>query len=159
MNAYFPTLLSGKYLPQRCAGVNVPGGRNVSPSISWGEIPEGTLSFAIRLVDRHPSMDGWVYWYVVNIPAEIREIREKSSGLREGMPEGSLEMRNSFGDLGYKGPAVQPGSEAHPVELVVYALSVPSLSLGPYAMPEERDAALRSVLLASASANAVVVPA
>jgi Raf kinase inhibitor-like YbhB/YbcL family protein len=158
MNAYFPSLLSGKYLPQRCASAESPGGQNVSPVVSWGDVPAGTQSFVLTIVDRHPSKDGWVYWYVVNIPASARGLQEKASVLREKLPQGSLEMRNSTGDLGYKGPNVPVGSEPHPLELTVHALSVPSLLLGPYAKPEEREIALEGKILATARARALFTP-
>lgn len=158
MKAYFPSLYSGKYLPQKCAGLASPGGQNVSPVISWGDVPRETKSFVITLIDRHSSMDGWVYWYVINIPATVRGIQEKASGLREKMPLGSLELRNSDGDLGYRGPNVPVGSEPHAVELTVYALSEPSLLLGPYAKPEEREGKLEGKIIATAKAVALFTP-
>jgi Raf kinase inhibitor-like YbhB/YbcL family protein len=158
MKAYFPALYSGKYLPQTCAGKESPGGQSVSPVVSWGEIPRGTQSFVLSLVDRHPSSDGWIYWYLINIPATVRGLQEKASSLREKLPQGCLELRNSFGDLGYKGPNIPAGSDPHPIELTVHALSVPSLLLGPYAKPEERDAALQGKILATAKATALLTP-
>jgi Raf kinase inhibitor-like YbhB/YbcL family protein len=158
MNAYFPSLYSGKYLPQRCASKEMPGGQNVSPVVSWGDVPRETESFVLTIVDRHPSRDGWVCWYVVNIPATARGIPEKASTLREKLPQGCLETRNSLGDLGYAGPIVPAGSEPHPIELTVYALSVPSLLLGPYAKPEERAQALEGKILATAKTTALLTP-
>lgn len=158
MKAYFPSLYSGKYLPQKCANPEMPGGQNVSPVISWGDVPKGTKSFVLTLVDRHPSMDGWIYWCIINVPATVRGLQEKASSLREKMPQGSLEMRNSFGDLGYKGPNVPVGSEAHPLELTVHALSEPSLLLGPYSKPEEREQKLEGKILATAKATALFAP-
>ncbi len=155
MKAYFPSLYSGKYLPQKCAGKESPGGQNVSPVVSWGEVPTGTESFVLTLVDRHPSMEGWIYWYVINIPATVRGIQEKASSVREKLPLGSLEIRNSFGDLGYRGPIIPAGSDPHPLELTIHALSVPALLLGPYAKPEERDSALVGKIIETASVAAL----
>ncbi len=67
MKAYFPSLYSGKYLPQKCAHKEIPGGQNVSPVISWGDVPRETMSFVLSLTDAHPSLAGWLYWYVINI--------------------------------------------------------------------------------------------
>lgn len=158
MKAYFPSLYSGKYLPQKCAGAQSPGGQNVSPVLSWGEVPQGTQSFVLSLIDRHPSSDGWIYWYVINIPATVRGLQEKASGMREKLPQSCLEMRNSSGDLGYKGPNVPVGSEPHPIELTVYALSEPTLLLGPYARPEEREEKLEGKIIATAKATALFTP-
>jgi Raf kinase inhibitor-like YbhB/YbcL family protein len=158
MKAYFPSLYSGKYLPQKCAGMDSPGGQNVSPVVSWGDVPRETRSFVLTLIDRHPSSDGWICWYIINIPATVRGLQEKASSLRERMPHGCLEMRNSFGDLGYKGPTIPIGSDPHPIELTVYALSEPSLLLGPYAKPEERDGKLEGKIIATAKATALFTP-
>ncbi len=159
MKAYFPSLYSGKYLPQKCASSESPGGQNVSPVLSWGDVPREAKSFVLTLIDRHPSMDGWIYWYVINIPATVRGIQENASTLRrEKMPHGALEMRNSYGDLGYKGPNVPTGSEPHPIELTVYALSEPTLLLGPYAKPEEREQKLEGKIIATAKAVALFTP-
>lgn len=158
MKAYFPSLYSGKYLPQKCASLDMTGGHNVSPVISWGDVPKGTKSFVITIIDRHPSLDGWIYWYIINVPATVRGIQEKASSLREKLPQGCLEMRNSYGDLGYKGPNVPPGSEPHPLELTVHALSEPTLLLGPYAKAEDREAKLEGKILATAKATAIFTP-
>jgi Raf kinase inhibitor-like YbhB/YbcL family protein len=158
MKAYFPALHSGKYLPQKCANKEMPGGQNVSPVVSWGEVPKETRSFVLTLMDSHPSMQGWVYWYVVNIPGTVRGIQEKASALRERMPAGSLELRNSFGDLGYAGPNVPIGSEPHTLDLTIYALSEPQLLLGPYAKPQEREKAMAGKILATATATALFTP-
>jgi Raf kinase inhibitor-like YbhB/YbcL family protein len=136
----------------------MPGGQNVSPVVSWGDVPSETGSFVLTIVDRHPSLDGWVYWYIVNIPSTARGIQEKASSLREKLPPGCLEMRNSNGDLGYAGPIISPGSEPHPIELTVHALSVPSLLIGPYAKPEEREAVMVGKILATAKATALFTP-
>jgi len=158
MKAFYPSLYSGKYLAQKCASTGMQGGQNASPVVSWGDIPKGTESFVLTMLDRHPSMDGWVYWYVINIPASVRGIQEKASSLREKLPQGCLEMRNSVGDLGYEGPNVPLGSEPHPIELTIHALSVPMLLIGPYAKPEERENAIEGKILATAKATALFAP-
>ncbi len=158
MKAYFPSLHSGRYLPQRCANKLSPGGQNASPVVSWGDVPKGTKSFVLSLVDLHPAAAGWVYWYVINIPGTVRGIREKASGLRDRLPSGCLEMRNSFGELAYEGPNVRVGAEPHTLELTIHALSVPSLLLGPYAEPAEREEKLEGKILATAKATALYVP-
>jgi hypothetical protein len=158
MKAYYPSLYSGKYLPQKCASKDMPGGQNVSPDVSWGDVPKDTQSFVLTIVDRHSSLDGWVYWYVINIPATARGLQERASSMREKLPHGCLEMRNSHGDLGYEGPNVAVGSEPHPLELTIHALSVPSLLIGPYAKPEERLNAMEGKILVTAKTTALFTP-
>lgn len=137
MKVYCPALMSGKYLPTKCARREVKGGQNVSPPLVWTDIPPGVMSFAISIVDRHPNANDWVHWLVANIPPGTREIRERASRIRDEMPPGALEFRNSFGDMGYGGPQPPRGSGVHIYEITVYALSLEAVSLGPYATLEE----------------------
>lgn len=137
MKVFCPALMSGKYFPTKCARREVKGGQNVSPPLVWTDIPRGVTSFAIAMVDRHPNANDWVHWLVANIPPATREIRERASRVRDEMPPGALEFRNSFGDIGYGGPQPPRGSGAHVYEITLYALSIEAIELGPYATLEE----------------------
>jgi phosphatidylethanolamine-binding protein (PEBP) family uncharacterized protein len=46
------------------------------------------------------------------------------------MPSGSVELKNSFGDIGYGGPQPPKGTGDHPYVFTLYALSVEKLDLG-----------------------------
>ncbi len=153
MRVICPALLSGKYLPTKYAHRNVKGGQNISPVVGWTDVPEGTQSFVLTVIDRHPVAKNWVHWYVINIPSSIREIPERASGVYHGMPDGCMELRNSYGDNGYGGPFPPRGTGPHSYEFTVYALNVPSLSLGPFATAHECSAAMHGHILGSASAT------
>lgn len=103
------------------------GGKNISVSLTWKNIPSGTKSFALSMVDPHPVAQNWVHWLVINIPANIVSIEEGAS--RRKMPSGSVELRNSFGDIGYGGPQPPKGSGDHPYVFTLYALNVEKLDL------------------------------
>ncbi len=45
------------------------------------------------------------------------------------MPQGSVELRNSFGDIGYGGPQPPQGTGDHPYVFTFYALNVERLNL------------------------------
>ena len=50
--------------------VMVPaGGRNLSIPLSWKNVPPGTKSFALSIVDPHPVAQNWIHWLATNIPA------------------------------------------------------------------------------------------
>ncbi len=151
MNVFCPVLLSGKYLPTKCAHRRVSGGQNIAPPVEWAEVPSGVKSFALSIIDRHPVANNWVHWFVVNIPAAVREIHEGASGIRDLLPPGSLEIRNSYGDIGYGGPNPPRGSGAHVYEITVYALSIGSTGLGPFATLDECLAGIRPHVVASAN--------
>jgi len=116
-------------IPLTCAHRSVPGGKNVSPGFSWSDPPVSTRSFALSIIDPHPVANNWVHWFVTNIPFRDRAIVEGAS--RSGsLPQGSRELKNSFNELGYGGPAPPKGSGPHPYVATIYALNVESLTLG-----------------------------
>jgi Raf kinase inhibitor-like YbhB/YbcL family protein len=94
-------------------------GANVSPALSWGAVPDGTVEIAIALVDDSAVNEGqpFVHWVIGGLdPAEI--------ALVEGdVPLGSLQALNFFGDVGYGGPCPPPGDDAHLYRITAYALN------------------------------------
>jgi Raf kinase inhibitor-like YbhB/YbcL family protein len=108
----------------------MPGaaGKNISLPLSWRNAPADTKSFALSMVDPHPVAGNWVHWLVINIPKGTTSIGEGAS--KKNMPQGSIELKNSFGDVGYGGPQPPKGTGDHPYVITVYALSVEKLSLG-----------------------------
>jgi Raf kinase inhibitor-like YbhB/YbcL family protein len=104
------------------------GGKNISIPLSWKNAPAGTKSFALSIVDPHPVAQNWVHWLVINIPKEVNSIGEEAS--KKKMPQGSVELKNSFGDIGYGGPQPPKGTGDHPYVVTLYALNVEKLELG-----------------------------
>lgn len=104
------------------------GGENVSLPVSWSDPPAETASFALTMVDPHPVANNWIHWMVVNIPADVRSIKEGASG--QFMPSRAVELMNSFGKPGYGGPQPPAGSGEHPYVLTIYALSEANVDPG-----------------------------
>lgn len=104
------------------------GGKNISVPLSWKNVPPGTKSFALSVVDPHPVAQNWVHWLVINIPATVFSFEEGAS--RKKMPPESVELKNSFGNIGYGGPQPPKGTGDHPYVFSIYALSVEKLDLG-----------------------------
>ena len=104
------------------------GGENISIPISWKNPPSGTKSFVLSIVDPHPVAQNWVHWLVINIPKEVISIEEGAS--KKKMPTGSVELKNSFGDIGYGGPQPPKGTGDHPYVVTLYALNVEKLEIG-----------------------------
>lgn len=99
-----------------------PIGENVSPKIAWGNVPGGTKSFILTCVDQHPIAGRWVHWMILNIPVNVSNISEGASGVN--MPNGSVELQNSFGNIGYGGPLPPPGSGVHTYLFTLCALNI-----------------------------------
>jgi Raf kinase inhibitor-like YbhB/YbcL family protein len=125
------------------------GGKNFSIPLSWKNAPPGVKSFALSVVDHHPIAQSWVHWLVINIPAQSTSIEEGASGKK--MPTGAVELKNSFGDLGYGGPQPPKGSGKHPYEVTLYALSVEKLDLGAGTSWSDFKKALEGKVIQSAS--------
>lgn len=118
----------GQKMPVKYANTGVPGGENISVPLAWSNPPEGTKSYAIAMVDRHPIAGNWVHWLVINISSDVSSLSEGASGLQ--MPKGAKELMNTFGSLGYGGPQPPPGSGDHEYETTIYALKVEMINLG-----------------------------
>jgi Raf kinase inhibitor-like YbhB/YbcL family protein len=117
----------GEKIPIQCVMPGA-GGKNISAPLAWRNAPSGTKSFALSMVDPHPVAQNWVHWLVINIPANVAFLEEGTSGKK--MPHGSIELKNSFGEIGYGGPQPPKGTGDHPYVFTLYALSVEKLDLG-----------------------------
>lgn len=94
-------------------------GSDISPALTWGEPPDGTQSFALIMDDPDAPMGTWVHWVLFNIPASARGL-EEAIPAGETLPDGSMQGRNSSGELGYNGPC--PPSGTHRYFFKLYAL-------------------------------------
>jgi Raf kinase inhibitor-like YbhB/YbcL family protein len=151
MRVLCPALLSGKYIPTKCAYRSIKGGQNISPGVEWTDVPAGTKSFVLSIIDRHPVAKNWVHWHLINIPPSVREIAEHASGTYRSLPAESMELRNSYGESGYGGPNPPRGTGIHEYEITVHALDLPALSLGPFSTLGECAVAMQGHVLATAS--------
>lgn len=114
------------------------GNPKVSFPITFEEVPSGTKSFAITLIDFDAvGVCGfpWIHWIACDIPGEVSELPENVS------MDNTLNIvqgRNSFSSdfvgetdskiiYGYVGPT--PPDKDHKYILDVYALDCPTLQL------------------------------
>ena len=89
-------------------------GRNISPQLSWEDVPDGTKSFALAVTDPDAHGGMWIHWLVYGISKELREIAQAS------LPEEAEEVQNDFGRTHYGGPC--PPSGTHRYFFIIYAL-------------------------------------
>jgi Raf kinase inhibitor-like YbhB/YbcL family protein len=90
-------------------------GRDISPQLSWEDVPEETKSFALSVTDPDAAVGTWIHWLVYSISKELREIK------RASLPEGAKEVENDFGKRPYGGPC--PSYGTHRYFFTVYALN------------------------------------
>jgi Raf kinase inhibitor-like YbhB/YbcL family protein len=124
------------------------GGQNISLPFSWKDLPAGTKSLALAIVDIHPVAREWVHWLVINIPPNVNSITEGASGR---MPFACSELANSFGGMGYGGPQPPKGTGDHPYVATLYALNVDKLLLSFNTSLTDFRKALIKKILATAS--------
>ena len=116
-------------------------GQNVSPELSWSDVPPETQSFAVTMVDTHPDAAGYVHWLVTDIDPQTFELPEGAA--QEGMPATAVQSTP------YVGP--NPPSGVHSYEFTLYALATPHLELSRGASLEEFMDAAESYALDAAT--------
>ena len=94
-------------------------GEDISPSLEWGALPEGTASLALISDDPDAPMGTWVHWVLFNLPPETRTLPEKIPALKN-LPDGSLQGTTDFRRIGYGGPC--PPGGTHRYYFKLYAL-------------------------------------
>lgn len=118
-----PAFAPGTSLPRRHTG----DGEDLSPALAWSGQPPETRELAIIVDDPDaPSPQPWVHWVIARIPAT-------ETGIAEGVPPkpsasfpaGSLQGKNSWGTVGYRGPAPPRGHGVHHYHFRLYALNAP----------------------------------
>jgi Raf kinase inhibitor-like YbhB/YbcL family protein len=93
--------------------------QNISPPLAWEGAPEGTRSFALALVDRHPVAQNYVHWLVSDISPHVTSLSEGAAG--EHNRSALTEVRQ------YAGPF--PPSGTHDYEFTLYALKTDMLGV------------------------------
>jgi Raf kinase inhibitor-like YbhB/YbcL family protein len=112
---------------------------NVSPPLSWSDIPEGTESLALIVDDPDAPAGTWVHWILYDIPAD-------QNGLSEGVQGVGIEGTNNFGDIGYGGPC-PPKGPAHRYFFKIYTLAT-TLELDAGESKENLERAMEGHILA-----------
>ncbi len=140
-----PAFKPGAPIPTRFTG----DGPDVSPALTWSEIPAEAKSLALICDDPDaPRAEPWVHWVIYGLPAE------PSGGLREGVPRdrelkdppGAKQGTNDFGKIGWGGPAPPHGHGTHHYHFKLYALSkAPALAAG--ARKTELFAAIKGTIV------------
>lgn len=112
-------------------------GENISPQLSWENIPEGTKSFAVTMYDPDaPTGSGFWHWVVFDIPASTTELKSDAGNLSKNLaPAGCIQGKTDFGQAGYGGPCPPVGHGFHEYLITVYALKVDKLGIDQNASP------------------------
>jgi Raf kinase inhibitor-like YbhB/YbcL family protein len=113
-------IAEGRAIPRR----HTEDGEDLSPPLEWSKPPSGTRELALIVDDPDaPRDEAWVHWIIYGIPAT-------SEGLPEGvapvakpdLPAGAVQGKNTWGTVGYRGPAPPKGHGVHHYHFKLYAL-------------------------------------
>lgn len=108
---------SGGLIPAKYTGE----GEDVSPALSWDNIPDGTRSFAVICHDPDAPLVspigtyGFVHWVLYNLPASVTSLNEGTGDHTSG--------KSDFGKEGYGGPMPPNGHGVHQYYFWVLALN------------------------------------
>lgn len=101
-------------------------GSNLSPQLSWQDIPDGTKSFALTAYDPDaPTGSGFWHWVAFNIPANVTSLSRGADLARLGAEE----IRTDYGSTGFGGACPPKGDGMHRYQFTIWALPVEKLPL------------------------------
>ena len=127
MDITSPSFSTDKPIPPRftCDGANV------SPALSWKDIPEGTRSLALIVTDPDAPDPAapkttWTHWIVYDLPPETRGLREAIPA--KGLPADTLEGKNDWAKTGYGGPCPPIGRHRYVHTLYALDTRLPDLA-------------------------------
>ena len=126
-------------------------GDDVSPPLTWSEVPAGTRSLALVVEDPDAPDPAapkrvWVHWVLYDLPPSAGGLAEAVSAAT--LPAGAREGQNDWGRAGYGGPCPPIGRHRYFHRL--YALDVALGERGALSRAE-LDAAMQGHVLATAA--------
>ena len=116
-------------------------GEEISPPLSWSDVPEGAASLALIVDDPDAPSGTWVHWVVWNIDSHAESVQE---GV---VPQGGIQGITSAGERVWGGPC--PPSGVHNYFFKLYALNI-MLQLPLSATKADLERAMSEHTLASA---------
>ncbi|WP_328605926.1 YbhB/YbcL family Raf kinase inhibitor-like protein [Amycolatopsis sp. NBC_00345] len=119
--------------PQLSGIFGAPGGKDISPQLSWSGFPARTKSFVVSMYDpQAPTGSGFWHWVVADIPATTTSLPE-NAGAHDSttLPTGAFQLAGDAGAFRYIGGAPPKGSGTHNYYLTVTALDIATSGTGP----------------------------
>ncbi|HIK04838.1 MAG TPA: YbhB/YbcL family Raf kinase inhibitor-like protein [Trichormus sp. M33_DOE_039] len=121
-------------------------GLDISPPLNWDEVPSQAISLALIVDDPDAPIGTFVHWVIYNIPANLKQLPEQIASAKT-LPNGGVQGKNDFGNLGYGGPCPPKGTHRYFFKL--YALDR-QLALAPGCSKKQLLAAMENHILATA---------
>lgn len=122
-------------------------GGDVSPPLSWSDLPEETKALSLLVEDPDAPGKSFTHWLIWNIPV-TREHLDEDVLHRGWFADEVHQGNNDFDELGWSGPR-PPKGETHRYVFHLYALDEP-LQLDDGARREDLEAAMGGHVLGEA---------
>ena len=127
----------------------------VSPELSWTNIPDGVVSFALLINDPDTSLnkspEEVLHWMIFNIPGATRQLPEGLPATAN-LPDGSIQGVNTGKKVGYMGMGAAASGPYHHYTFELFALDI-KLSLGPDATRADLLKAMEGHVLGKAAVS------
>jgi len=120
-------------------------GKDISPPLSWGTVPDGAKSLALIVDDPDAPGGIFTHWVLFNLPATTRSLPEGVPKL-DRLDGGGIQGMNNFDKKGYNGPCPP---KLHTYRFILYALDF-ELDLKPGVTRQEVHKAMEGHVLAKA---------
>ena len=105
----------------------------VSPALHWTNVPANTVSLVVTVRDPdgapNKKLDDVLHWLIFNIPGTAHGLPEAVPPTPQ-LPDGSIQIKNTRGDVGFRGPGAGAAGPYHHYTFEIYAIDM-KLSLGP----------------------------
>lgn len=119
-------------------------GEDISPKLSWSNVPEGAKSLVLICDDPDAPMGTFDHWILFNIPSSYDGLPENFM-LANKADENIKGGTNHFNKLDYGGPC--PPDGLHRYFFKLYALDIEALPLQEGASKEEVEKAMEGHIL------------
>lgn len=139
----------GGIIPDKYTAHNTEAGGVLSPKLTWTNVPDGTVSFAVICHDpeqvlQHTSAQ-YLHWLIFNIPGTATGLPEGVPGVAQ-LPDGSIQGVNTGRKIGYAGMGARAAGPYHHYTFDLYALDT-KLTLGPDATQAQVVEAMQGHIL------------
>lgn len=134
------------------------GGEDISPPLTWSNVPAGTVSFTLIVHDADAAVgsgtDDTLHWMLWNLPATVTALHEHAPSMAQ-LPDGTRQI-SATGPY-YRGPGAAAAGPAHHYVFELFALDamldVPAVG----ASPVQTRAAVMTAMAGHVRGKAVYV--
>ena len=119
-------------------------GADISPPLSWSNVPPAAKSIALVADDPDAPAGTWVHWVAYGLPPAVDSLPENIPKI-DTLSGGGIQGRNDFHRMGWNGPC--PPGGTHRYFFKVYALDT-MLNLPAGKTKQEIEKAMKGHILA-----------